>query len=175
MIFLELFLTFFKIGISCFGGGYAMISYIQMEVVTKREWLSLKDFTDIVAISQITPGPLGINIATYTGYTASGGTFWGSLIATVALCIPSFFIMLLVTRYLLKYRHHPAVETIFKALHLIILGLMASAALQLMTPHNFTDRVSVVLAVAAFVAGFFLKVHPVKILLAAGVLGYLLY
>ena len=90
---LELFYTFFKIGLFGFGGGYAMLSLIQYEVVEAHQWLSAGEFTDIVAISQVTPGPIAINSATYIGYQATGGTVLGSFIATFAVCLPSIIIM----------------------------------------------------------------------------------
>ena len=100
MLFLQLFYTFFKIGLFGFGGGYAMLSMIQGEVVTRYGWLTSQEFTDIVAISQMTPGPIGINSATYVGYTtiaAHYGTSMGvlgSCIATFAVVLPSFILML---------------------------------------------------------------------------------
>ena len=125
MIFWKLFLTFFKIGLFNFGGGYAMISFIQNEVVYKQAWLTTAEFTDVVAISQVTPGPVGINLATYTGYTASHSV-WGSAVATIAVCLPSFILMLLVSRYFLKYRHTPAVEGVFLGLRPAVIGLIAA-------------------------------------------------
>lgn len=89
MIFLQLFYTFFKIGLFGFGGGYAMLSMIQGEVVTRYGWLSPQEFTDIVAISQMTPGPIGINSATYVGFTVTGSV-WGSITATFAVVPPLF-------------------------------------------------------------------------------------
>ena len=111
MIFLQLFYTFFKIGLFGFGGGYAMLSMIQGEVVTRHDWLSPQEFTDIVAISQMTPGPIGINSATYVGYdaivNAGYGVGWGifgSVLATLAVVLPSFLLMLTISRFFLKYQ-----------------------------------------------------------------------
>ncbi|MBO7321710.1 MAG: chromate transporter, partial [Bacteroidales bacterium] len=102
MIFIELFYTFFIIGMFTIGGGYAMLSLIQNEVVTVHGWISDTTFTDIVAISQMTPGPIGINSATYVGYEVlveSGAPEWmgvlGSCTATFAVVLPSFIIVLL--------------------------------------------------------------------------------
>ena len=91
MIYLQLFYTFFKIGLFGFGGGYAMLSMIQGEVVTRYGWVSSQEFTDIVAISQMTPGPIGINAATYVGFTSTGSVV-GSVIATFAVVLPSFIL-----------------------------------------------------------------------------------
>ena len=104
MIFLYLFITFFEIGIFGFGGGYGMLSLIQHETVEHWHWLSSSEFTDIVAISQMTPGPIGINSATYCGYTAiynAGYGHWvavlGSATATFALVLPSLILMILIS------------------------------------------------------------------------------
>lgn len=119
MVFLQLFYTFFKIGLFGFGGGYAMLSMIQGEVVTRYGWLTAQEFTDIVAISQMTPGPIGINSATYVGYTTIAdcyGTSYGilgSIIATFAVVLPSFLLMLTISKFFLKYQKHPSVEAVF--------------------------------------------------------------
>lgn len=190
MIFLELFYTFLKIGLFSFGGGYGMLSVIQGEVVSRHGWLSASEFTDIVAISQMTPGPIGINSATYVGYTAvinaTGSealAVAGSLVASFAVMLPSIVLMLVVCRYLLKYSKHPNVEAVFKGLRPAVVGLVASAALLLMTEDNFGSPigtplqfwVSVALFVAAFVAMKFFKVSPILILVLAGIFGGVFY
>lgn len=190
MIFLELFYTFLKIGLFSFGGGYGMLSVIQGEVVTRHAWLSASEFTDIVAISQMTPGPIGINSATYVGYTAvlnSGAPEWlaviGSLVASFAVMLPSIVLMLIVSRYLIKYSKNPSVEAVFKGLRPAVVGLVASAALILMTEENFGSPsntplqfwVSVTLFVSAFVAMKFFKVSPILILLLAAIFGGVFY
>ena len=144
MIFWELFYTFFKIGLFGFGGGYGMLSLIQGEVVARHGWLSVQEFTDIVAVSQMTPGPIGINSATFVGYTSvinSGGTIplavLGSLVASFAVMLPSFILMLIISRWLMKYSRHKRVEELFKVLRPAVVGLIASAALLLMNSENF--------------------------------------
>ena len=190
MIFLELFYTFLKIGLFSFGGGYGMLSVIQGEVVTRHGWLSAAEFTDIVAVSQMTPGPIGINSATYVGYTAvlnSGAPEWlavmGSLVASFAVMLPSIVLMLVVSRFFMKYSKHGSVEAVFKGLRPAVVGLIASAALLLMTEENFGSPsetplqfwVSVALFVAAFVAMKFFKISPILILVLAGVFGGVFY
>ena len=190
MIFLELFYTFLKIGLFSFGGGYGMLSVIQGEVVTRHGWLSAAEFTDIVAVSQMTPGPIGINSATYVGYTAvlnSGAPEWlavmGSLVASFAVMLPSIVLMLVVSRFFMKYSKHGSVEAVFKGLRPAVVGLIASAALLLMTEENFGSPtetplqfgVSVALFVAAFVAMKFFKVSPILILILAGAFGGVFY
>ena len=174
MIYWQLFVTFFKIGLFNFGGGYAMISFIQNEVVYKQGWLSTAEFTDVVAISQVTPGPVGINLATYTGYTAADSV-WGAAIATFAVCLPSFILMLAVSRYFLKYRSSPSVEAVFAGLRPAVVGLIAAAALVLCNAENFVDWKSVLLLSAAFVAVWKFKAGPIAVIAASGALGFLLY
>ena len=112
MIYGQVFWTFLKIGLFNFGGGYPMISFIQNEVVFKHAWLTNAQFTDIVAVSQMTPGPVGINLATYTGYAATGSG-WGAALATLAVCLPSFFIMILLAGWFLKHRENKGVQAVF--------------------------------------------------------------
>jgi chromate transporter len=139
MIYLQLFLTFLKIGLFCFGGGYAMLSLIQDEVVGHHGWLTMQEFSDIVAISQMTPGPIAINTATYVGYTSSGGNILGSVMAPLALIIPSVVLMILVSRFIIKYRENQTVQGIFRAIRPVVVGLIASAVLVMATPENFVD------------------------------------
>lgn len=174
MIYLKLFLTFFKIGLFNFGGGYAMISFIQNEVVFKQPWLTAAEFTDVVAISQVTPGPIGINLATYTGYTAADGAL-GAVVATAAVCLPSFILMLLASRYFLKHQHARPVEAVFAGLRPAVVGLIAAAALVLCNAENFVDYKSALLFLAAFFAVWKGKAGPVAVLLGAGVAGLVFY
>ncbi len=190
MLLLELFYTFLKIGLFSFGGGYGMLSVIQGEVVTRHAWLTASEFTDIVAISQMTPGPIGINSATYVGYTAmlnaTGNealAVIGSLTASFAVMLPSIVLMLIVSRFFMKYNKNRNVESVFKVLRPAVVGLIASAALLLMTEENFGSPtetplqfgVSVALFVAAFVAMKFFKVSPILILILAGAFGGVFY
>ena len=190
MIFIELFYTFLKIGLFSFGGGYGMLSVIQGEVVTRHAWLTAAEFTDIVAISQMTPGPIGINSATYVGYTAvlnsTGSAEWavvGSLVASFAVMLPSLVLMLVLSYCLIKYGKQRWVEVLFKALRPVVVGLIASAALLLMTEENFGSPtgstlqfvVSVLIFVAAFAAMKFYKISPILILVIAGAFGAVFY
>ena len=190
MIFFELLCSFLMIGLFSFGGGYGMLSVIQGEVVTRHAWLTAAEFTDIVAVSQMTPGPIGINSATYVGYTAvlnaTGSealAVLGSLTASLAVMLPSIVLMLIVSRFFMKYSKHRNVENVFRLLRPAVVGLIASAALLLMTEENFGSPtetplqfwVSVALFVAAFVAMKFFKVSPILILILAGVFGGVFY
>jgi chromate transporter len=174
MIYLQLFWTYLKIGLFGFGGGYAMLSLIQSEVVEKHAWLTSQEFTDIVAISQMTPGPIGINSATYIGYTVAGNV-WGSVIATFAVCLPSFILVLLVAQAYAKFRENKYVEGAFSALRPVTVGLIASAALLLMNRENFIDYKSVIIFIAAFILTKFFKFHPILMIVLAGISGLFLY
>lgn len=190
LLLLQLFYTFFKIGLFGFGGGYAMLSMIQGEVVTRYGWLSAQEFTDIVAISQMTPGPIGINSATYVGYTSllnAGYAHWmgivGSATATFAVVLPSFLLMLTISKFFLKYQKHPVVESIFSGLRPAVVGLLASAALVLMTAENFRSpredlfsfAVSCVIFLVAFVGTRRYKVNPILMIVLCGLAGWLIY
>lgn len=174
MIYLELFYTFFIIGIFTFGGGYAMLSLIQNEVVVKHAWLTAHQFTDIVAISQMTPGPIGINSATYVGYTVTGNIF-GSAVATIAVALPSFIIILTICRLYAKFKEGNILPSVMKVLRPVVIGMIAAAAGILVTKENFIDIYSVIIFVAAFVAGQWLKVNPILTIILAGVIGYIIY
>ena len=170
MIFLQLFYTFFKIGLFGFGGGYAMLSMIQGEVVTRHDWLSPQEFTDIVAISQMTPGPIGINSATYVGYdaivNAGYGVGWGifgSVLATLAVVLPSFLLMLTISRFFLKYQKHPVVE------------LMNVENFGSPTEDTRSFLISCAIFLVAFVGTRRYKVNPILMIVLCGVAGVLLY
>lgn len=189
MIFLELFVTFFQIGLFGFGGGYGMLSLIQGEVVHNHGWLTTSEFTDIVAISQMTPGPIGINSATYCGYTAVhnagfgyGMSVLGSFTATVALVLPSFILMVLIVKMLMKYMQTQTVQSVFIGLRPAVVGLLAAATLLLMTQENFSASdvnpwqfwISCFLFVASFVGTKYFKINPIRMICYAGVAGLLL-
>lgn len=190
MIFLQLFLVFSKIGIVGFGGGYAMLSLIQDDVVNKHGWLSSAEFTDIVAVSQMTPGPLGINMATYVGYTSvvnagysTGLAMLGSLLATLSILWLPFILMIVVSRFLLKHKESPIIKSIFAGLRPTIVGLVAAAALVLMNAENFGAPrtallqfvVSLILFALAFISVYRFKVSPLEILALAGIFGMVFY
>lgn len=174
MIYLQLFYVYLKIGIFGFGGGYAMLSLIQDEVVRKYGWISFQEFTDIIAVSQMTPGPIGINSATYIGYTATG-SIWGSVIATVAVSLPSFVLVLLILSFFKKFKSNPKVKAVFLVLRPAAIGLIAAAALLLMNSENFIDYKSFILFGLAFIATYWFKLHPMLVIFIAGLIGVVIY
>jgi len=190
VIWLKLFWTFFKIGLFGFGGGYGMLSLIQNEVVEKQQWISNSEFTDIVAVSQMTPGPIGINSATYVGYKAmenAGMTrmqaVCGSLLASFSVMLPSFILMLLISAFFMHYKDHKSVQTVLAWLRPVVVGMLAAAVLLLLNEENLgafqRDNlqlyVSIGLFILAFVATYFWKVGPIKMILLAGLFGGIFY
>ncbi len=189
MIFLHLFTTFFIIGLFGFGGGYGMLSLIQGEVVHNWHWMTTSEFTDIVAISQMTPGPIGINSATYCGYTAVYNAGYGSVMAVVgsftatfALVLPSLILMILISKMFLKYMNSPVVQTVFSGLRPAVVGLLGAATLLLMTPDNFSTPkenpwqfwISVALFAATFIGTKYMKINPIRMICYSGLAGLLL-
>lgn len=182
MIFFELFSTFFIIGMFTIGGGYAMLSLIQNEVVTVHGWIDETTFTDIVAISQMTPGPIGINSATYIGYEVLARTgaseflcILGSATATFAVVLPSFIIVLAICRVYDRWKNHYMFQGVMSGLKPATLGLIGTAALGLATPENFIDWKSYVLCISAFIALYFKKLGPFSVIGIGALAGLLIY
>jgi chromate transporter len=189
MIFLSLFITFFEIGLFGFGGGYGMLSLIQHETVEAHHWLSTSEFTDIVAISQMTPGPIGINSATYCGYTAIHNAGYGHLMAilgsvtaTFALVLPSLILMIVISKMFMKYMHTRTVTGIFAGLRPAVVGLLAAATLLLCTRENFSTPkenlwqfcISCFLFAASFYGVKIIKINPIHMILYSAVAGLIL-
>ena len=194
---LALFTSFFKIGLFGFGGGLAIFSLIQMEVETNG-WMGQQEFVDIMAVSQVTPGPIGINCATYVGYTVGG--IWGSVLATLAIVLPSLIIMLSICKAYFwlskRFKGNPYFEQTLRMLRFAVIGLIASAALLLIKPTNFIDSTSwIIFSVVAFLTvlpnfvkkkegnklstfNFQLSTllsHPILLIVLSGLAGYLIY
>ena len=186
MLYPALFISFFKIGLFGFGGGLAILSLIEMEV-EQHVWMTQQEFVDIVAVSQVTPGPIGINCATYVGYTV--GCIWGSVLATFAIVLPSLIIMLSICkayfRLSTRFKGNPYYEQTLRMLRFTVIGLIASAALMLIKPTNFIDPISWVIfgvvAVLTILPNFAKnKVtevisHPILLIVLAGIAGYFIY
>lgn len=198
-IYWKLIWAYLKIGIFGFGGGYAMLSLVEKSVVGPG-WISETMFTDIVAISQMTPGPIGINSATYIGYVAPGsvnpelhGIAWGllgSVIATLAVTVPSFLLVLYSAHFIRKHNESGAIKAVFSGLRPVVVGLIASAAIMLMNAANFNPNgissqlwTNIAICAIAFSLAFFpipfkkkkIKIHPILIIILAGVAGFVLY
>ena len=189
MLYLKLFITFFQIGLFGFGGGYGMLSLIQTEVVHNHHWLTTAEFTDIVAISQMTPGPVGINSATYCGYTAAhnagygeGMSVLGSVTATTALVLPSLILMILIAKMFLKYMSTTPVQSVLSGLRPAVVGLLGAATLLLLSKENFSTPdinpwqfgISCFLFIATFIGTYFMKISPIKMIVYAAFAGLVL-
>lgn len=197
MIYWQLLLVYLKVGLFGFGGGYAMLSLIQNEIVNKHAWLTEQQFTDIIAVSQVTPGPIGINSATYVGYSVTGSV-WGSILATVAVCIPSFIMVISIALAFAKVRHNRWVDAAFTGIRPASVGLIAAAALmlslragfignwiaaepgtfsldQVVVTDNFPDYKSLLIFAFTFLAMIKKWVHPILLIGVTGVLGFILF
>ena len=193
ILLLQLFGTFFVIGMFTFGGGYAVMSLIQSEIVFGRGWITESCFTDIAAISQMTPGPIGLNCSTYVGYEvlkANGAGMWlatlGSLTSSLAIVLPSFLIMLFIVRFYTKYRQNNVFQSVLSSLKPAVAGLIGAAGLVLMfnfspadgfslVAENFPDWKSWILFAAAGLASIFAKADPIVLILAGALAGLIIY
>ncbi len=176
--YIKLILAYLKIGLFGFGGGYAMLSLVQNETVGSG-WITSQMFTDIVAISQMTPGPIGINSATYIGYVVTG-SIWGSIVATLSVVIPPYILVLMASHYISSHKDNDFIQGAFTGLRPVVVGLIASAALLLMNSENFgyetTERIlSVIICIASFSVVYFTRIHPILVIIAAGIAGLLLF
>lgn len=198
-IYWQLIWAYIKIGLFGFGGGYAMLSLVEKAVVTPG-WISETMFTDIVAISQMTPGPIGINSATYIGYVAPGSInpafsspffgILGSIAATLAVVVPSFILVLNASHFIQKHHESGAIKAIFSGLRPVVVGLIASAAIMLMNAANFNPNgrtsqliTNIIISVIAFCLVFFsipfngkkIRLHPIFVIILAGLTGFIIY
>lgn len=189
MIYLKLIWSYLKIGLFGFGGGYAMLALIENEIVGPG-WITEKMFTDIVAISQMTPGPIGINSATYIGYVVPGQVdptlksplfgLLGSVICTLVVVLPSFLLVTYTSHLIHRHKDSVLVKSIFAGLRPVVVGLIASAALLLMNGENFgvsTHDVlwSIGICVTSFCVAYFTKLHPILVIVCAGLAGWLIF
>ena len=180
-LYLSMFIAFFKIGLFGFGGGYAMLPLIQQEVVETNEWITVGEFTDIVAISQTTPGPISFNSATYIGFSAvhSSGhgvlsSILGSAVCTFAVSLPSFGLMTLVSIFFFKFKENRYVRAAMFGIKPAVIGLIAAAGIMLINGNNFIDYKSWVIFSAVFLASL-KKIDPILLIAIAAVAGFLLY
>lgn len=170
-ILLQLFISFFSIGMFAFGGGYAVLSFLQQEV-ERRGWMTSERFVDMIAISQSTPGPIAINIATFAGYETAG--IPGALLATFAVALPGMIMMTFLALFFFHFYERPMAQAVFKGLRPAVLGLVAAAAWHI-------GRVAIVNWTAvciAVVCGLLIakwKVHPVFLVAGSAIAGILFF
>lgn len=182
MIYLQLYISFFQIGLFSFGGGYAALPLIQEQVVTMNHWLSMQAFADVVTISQMTPGPIAINAATFVGIQM-GGTL-GAVIATIGCVTPSVVISLFLAYVYYKYKNLSIVKGIMGGLRPAVVALITAAGISLTILAFFGQKSLTItnldlIAVLLFMSGFFIlrkwKINPLLIMVAAGIIGGVLY
>lgn len=179
MIYFQLFLTFLKIGAFTFGGGYAMLPLVQSEV-TSKGWLDLQSLVNFIAVSESTPGPFAVNVATFVGSQVGG--FFGAFCATVGVVLPSFVIILVIAKFFVKFKDNQIVKGCMSGLKPAVIGLIASAVISVGTTVFFSDGftlsvvtdawfyVSLAVLVLSLVLTF-KKVHPIAVICIAAILG----
>lgn len=178
MIYLQLFLSFLQIGLFSFGGGYAAMPLIQGEIVTSHGWLSMSEFTDLITISQMTPGPIAVNSATFVGIKIAG--IPGAIVATAGCILPSCVIVTLLARLYLKYRSMNVLQSVLTTLRPAVVAMIASAGISILVSAFWGNDGAVTLAgtnwslVVIFIVSFALlkkwKMNPILVMLLAGVL-----
>jgi len=193
MIYLELLITFFKIGLFCFGGGYGMIPIIEREIVA-HNWLTSQEFVNIISISEMTPGPIAINTATFVGYKIGG--IPGGALATAGVVLPSLILILVISHFLYKYQHHPIIKETIYGIRPVVLALIIQAAIfvakntffkeggSIKTILNFNtsghfleiiNPATIAITVVSLILLLVSKIHPILVILAAGVIGVILH
>ncbi|MCQ2058929.1 MAG: chromate transporter [Bacteroidaceae bacterium] len=191
---LRLFWCFFKIGLFGFGGGMGVVALIQHDVVEKNGWITDTQFTDIVAISQMTPGPVGINAATYVGYSAMidngysrSQAIAGSLVTSAALILPSFILMILISVFFLRYKDNARIKQALGIVRMVIAGLFIATVIMLCNSNSMGTfktgsgefnpqfAISVAIGLTCFYAGYYKKMSPITVVAGAGIIGWVCY
>lgn len=169
---IRLFLTFLKIGAFSFGGGYAVLSLIQEEVIEGNGWILPEDFIDIVAISEMTPGPIAVNSSTFVGYKV--GALMGSVLSTFGVVLVPIIITLLVSVYYNKFKHLKQINWIIRGIRPAILGIIAVACIKI-GGTSIVDFKGVIIALLVFAGVYKLKINPIVAILISGALGIVFY
>lgn len=172
MILLQVFYTFIIIGLMSFGGGYSMISFIQNIVVTKHGWLSIGEFTDMIAISQATPGPIAVNTATYTGYKLAGVP--GAALANLGLLLPALIIVIAIATILMHNRDNIYIKSALAGLKPMAVALIIASAITI-GMENITSLYNAVIMCAALFMISYLKLNPIWVLVGFGILGIFVF
>ena len=172
MILLQLYFTFFKIGLFSIGGGYVMLPLIQREIIEAQGWLTLPEFVDILAIAEMTPGPIAINSATFIGFHTGG--IPGAMLATAGVVTPSLIIMVLAASILKRFYENSWVQAAFRGLRPAVIALIIGAAI-FVGRASFVDSLSVFIGAAVFVLLVFTRLHPIIVLLLSAAAGLVLY
>lgn len=177
MIYLELFFSFLQIGLFSFGGGYASMPLIQNQIVTTHGWLSMSEFTDLITISQMTPGPIAVNSATFVGIRIAG--IPGALIATIGCILPSCIIVTLIAKLYLKYQNMSVLQEVLTTLRPAVVAMIASAGISILISAFWgSEAISIVHTnwsmVLIFAICFILlqkvRANPILVMLLAGIM-----
>jgi len=168
MIIASLFWEFFKIGLFTFGGGYAMIPLIEKEIVLKNSWITMKQFTELLAVSEMTPGPFAVNSATFVGYRVA--KFWGAFASTLGVILPSFLIILLVASVFFSFQDNHYVQAAFRGIRPAVLGLIILAAMTV-AKVSILNYGSLLILILVIVGIWFFKIHPILALLISAFIG----
>lgn len=171
-LLVKLYLAFLKIGTFSFGGGYAMLPFIQKEIVEKNNWISSTEFTDIIGISQMTPGPVAINSATFVGYKISGVI--GSIVATLGVITTSFILVVIINRILDKFKEFKMVQSALLGMKTALIALIIYAFWDLAI-DAYKDWKSIFITVIIAVVLWSKKVHPILVIVIAAILGLVFY
>lgn len=169
---LQLFISFFKIGAFSFGGGYAMLPLIEKEVIITHKWITSAEYIDILAIAEMTPGPIAINSATFLGYRVYG--VLGSAVATLGVVLPSFIVMSIIFISMYRFKNSPYVDWVFKGIRPVVIGLIAAAAVSV-GRTSLVDIKGIIIAIALFYSVTFKKLNPILAIIIAGIIGVILY
>ncbi|MFZ5353178.1 MAG: chromate transporter [Bacillota bacterium] len=172
MMLLKLFITFIKVGAFSFGGGYGVIAFIQREVIEINHWLSNEDFANVVAIAEMTPGPIAVNSSTFVGYKLGG--VLGSTVGTIGVVLVPFLLTLIAAVYFQKFKHFVQLNWILRGIKPAVIGLIAASCIKI-AKISFVDLTSVIIGLLVFGSVYKLKLNPILALLFSGVLGVLLY
>lgn len=171
-LLVEIFLVFFKIGLFSFGGGYAMMPLFEKEIINGLHWISYSDFIDIVAIAQTTPGPFAVNSATFIGNKLAG--FWGSVVATLGVTLPSFIIMSIIFLTINKFRDSNAIKVSIRGIRPVVLALVLAAVVTI-GKGAIIDYKSIIIAIVAFVLVRVKKLNPILLMAVGFLVGIVLY
>lgn len=182
MIYFQLFLSFLQIGALSFGGGYAAMPLIQNQVVNLHSWLSMSEFSDLVTISQMTPGPIAINAATFVGLKTAG--MLGAIVATIGCILPSCIIVTIITYFYMKYRHLDFLQKILKVLRPVVIALIATAGISILVSAFFPSGIisintlqiqMVVIFVICCVLLIKYHMNPIAVMILSGLMNILCY
>jgi chromate transporter len=171
-ILLKLLFTFFKIGLFSFGGGYAMIPFMQREIIEKHQWLSSSEFVDIIGISQMTPGPVSVNSATFVGYKVGGVV--GSIFATLGITVISFILVSIASKAIDKFKESKYLKAALLGMRPVLIALIINAFISL-AKDAYVDVKSIIVTLIVGGCLFSKKIHPIVIIVLAGLLGIIFW